>query len=95
MPSVSFSKSQEKKIVKLFIQDRMSTPAIGRLYGVSHNHIMSVIKSTGVQYSLGERRSKLFTDRQRADIVKMYAGGLGSNTKFIGEKYGCSYATIF
>lgn len=94
MPSVSFSKSQEKKIVKLFIQDRMSTPAIGRLYGVSHNHIMSVIKSSGVQYSLGERRSKFFTDRQRADIVKMYAGGLGNNTQFIGEKYRCSYATI-
>ena len=31
MPSVSFSKSQEKKIVKLFIQDRMSTPALDNL----------------------------------------------------------------
>ncbi len=94
MPSVAFSKAQEKRIVKLFVEDRKSTPAIGRMYGVSHNDIMKVIKSSGIQYTLGERRVKFYTDKQKADMVKMYAKSLGSSTEEIGEKYGCSYATV-
>jgi hypothetical protein len=94
MPDVDFKPSQVRNIIKLFVVQRRSTPKIGKIYGVSHNVILSVLRSNGVTVSLSDRRTKFFTAKQRADIVKLYTGGLGSSTATIGSKYGCSYATI-
>lgn len=94
MARVVFSKSQTKDMARLFERERMSTGKIGKIYGVSCNTIIKLLRESGVTVDLSDRRTKQFTQRQRKSIVKRYSGGLGESTVVLGEAFGCSYATI-
>lgn len=91
---IVFSAKQIRDITKMFSKDRLSTVLIGRKYGVTCNTIINLLRETGTEVCLSDRRTKQFTQAARRRIVKLYDSGNGKTAKYIGAEYECSHATI-
>lgn len=91
---IDFTRSQINSMIRMFVKERLSTVAIGEIYGVTCNTIIDRLKENGVEVNLSKIRTKYFTPKQRTDIVRRYSGGRGESTVTLGALYGCSYATI-
>ena len=69
----SLSESEEKEVIKLYLEDEMSQRAIASMYGVSHNAIGKALKRHGVKSRekvchLPDRTSVI----TESDLRKMY-----------------------
>lgn len=96
MPTkIEFTSADRKKIHNLYAKGN-SVNSIAKLMGVSHTPVNKFLKSEGVNTTDFGRGKKglVFTAKERSDIARRYARGLGESPTEIGTRYDCCYLTI-
>jgi len=87
----TLTSDQEKDVVNLYDNQKISSIEIAKQYGVSHHTILSILK----RYNVPRRppSEKALTPKEEEDVVDLYDNQKMSSIE-IANQYGVSYGTI-
>lgn len=82
----------DSEVIRLYTQEKLSTPVIGRMFGLSHTAVQRRLKKSGVK--LRTREETKLPRRIDRDLVRHLYLQDGFSLEQVAKQAGCTFQTV-